>query len=99
MIQSATREQAHELIERIDPSQLAAAVDLLQQIVDPLRHKLANAPYEDEEISEEEEQAVARAKLDTRPTTSMEDLLAEYGITLEELRTMDLPPMESETPT
>ncbi len=90
MADAATKEHAHELIDRIDPAQVAQAVAFLEKLLDPL----ANAPFEDEEISEEEKIAVARAKSEPGPVTSMEDFLAEFGLTVEELRDLKLPPLD-----
>lgn len=81
MPQAATKEHAHELIERMAPAQVPVAVELLEKMLDPVSLALANAPFEDELISEEEEQAAARARAEPGPGTTMEDLLAEYGLT------------------
>jgi hypothetical protein len=86
------RELAHELIDRMAPAQLPVAVELLLKMLDPVTNALANAPFEDEAISEEEELDATTARAETGPATSMEDLLAEYGLTLEELGKM---PMEA----
>ena len=51
---SDTRQHAHELIDRVPEAQLSTVVGLLETIVDPA--------LEDEDISEEEAQAVARSK-------------------------------------
>ena len=48
------RQRAHELIDRMPDTQLSALVGLLEKTVDP--------GFEDEEISEQEEQAVARSR-------------------------------------
>jgi hypothetical protein len=56
------RQNAHQLIDRLPETQLAALVGLLEAIVDPVATALRNAPIEDEEISEEEERAVAEAR-------------------------------------
>jgi len=94
MADAATKEHAHELIDRIDPAQVAQAVAFLEKLLDPLEFALANAPFEDEEIGEDEKRAVARAKAETGPGTSMEDLLAEFGLTVEELRDLKLPSLK-----
>jgi hypothetical protein len=94
MAYAATKEHAHELIDRIDPERVPVVVELLEKMLDPVSLALANAPFEDEEISEREELAVARAKAETGPGTSMEDLLAEYGLTVDELAKMELPPLD-----
>ena len=82
MADAATKERAHELIERMAPEKLEAVVPLLALIADPQRSPAA-APWpaapawEDEEISDEENEAVAKAKAETGPGTSMEELMAE----------------------
>ena len=85
MVYAATRECAHELIERMVPEQLEVVIPLLAVIVDPVSPSLAAVPWEDEEISAEEDGAVARAKAESGPGTSMEDLMAELGITQDDL--------------
>jgi hypothetical protein len=59
---SDPRQHAHQLIDRMPETQISALVGLLETIVDPVAAALAAAPLEDEEISEEEEQAVAEAR-------------------------------------
>jgi len=81
----ATKERAHQLIERMVPEQVPVAVDALERLIDPVAYSLANAPFEDEEISEEEEEAVARARAETGPGTSMEDLMVELGFSAEDI--------------
>ena len=49
------------LLSHLAPEQVTAIVHLMEVMLDPLSRKLANAPLEDEEISEEEELAVAEA--------------------------------------
>lgn len=77
---SETRQHAHELIDRMPESQLSALVGLLETIVDPV--------LEDEEIGEEEEQAVARSKewFKHNRGASLEDVAAELGFTMEQIR-------------
>ena len=57
-----TKQQAYELIDRMAPGQVSAVVGLLKIMLDPLACSLANAPFEDEPISEEETRAVAASK-------------------------------------
>lgn len=77
---SDTRQHAHELIEQMPEAQLSALVGLLETFVTP--------PLEDEEISEEEERAVARSKdwFEHHPGTSFEDVVAELGFTMGQIR-------------
>lgn len=77
MAHAQTRQHAHELIDRIALGQVPVAVELLEKMLDPVSRALANAPFEDEEISEEEERSVAGAKAETALSTSMEDMLTE----------------------
>src|SRR5665213_2191482 len=79
-INSWARRRAHELIDCLPDAQISALVGLLSTIVDP--------EFEDEEISEEEEQAVARAKewFKTNQGIPFEDVVAELGFTMEQVR-------------
>jgi len=52
------KEQAHEMIERLAPSQVSAVVGLLQAMLDPVARAIANAPIDDEPVTPEEEQAM-----------------------------------------
>ena len=62
MAYARTREQAHELIDRIAPSQVSAVVGLLETMVDPVSRAIANAPFDDEPETENERRAVAASK-------------------------------------
>lgn len=57
-----TRQLAHELIDRLPDVQLTGLVHFLETIIDPAIAALTNAPVEDEEISDEEQQAVLEAR-------------------------------------
>jgi hypothetical protein len=83
------KEQAHALLDRIPDDQLNAAVRFLEfLLLDPLERALATAPPEDEPISEEEEQSVARSKDWSRQNegTSFEKVVAELGFTMDQIR-------------
>jgi hypothetical protein len=77
------KQEAHELIERISTAQASAVVTLITSMLDPVDRAIANAPFEDEEIGEEEARAVAASKawLAEHPGEGIpyEDLLAELG--------------------
>ena len=77
------KKQAHELIERLPPTQLSAVVGLLEAMLDPLARTLANAPFDDEPVSEDEarEIAAARAALSRGEGIPHEQVLAEFGLT------------------
>jgi len=83
------KQQAHELIDRLSTGQASAVVTLITSMLDPVDRAIANAPFEDEEISEEENRAVASSKtwLAEHPGEGIrhEELLAEFGINPEDL--------------
>jgi hypothetical protein len=63
-------------------------------MLDPLSLAPANAPLEDEEISEEEELAVAVARewLKHNKPIPHEEVLADFGLTMEDFEQMGLTP-------
>jgi len=83
MSPTETRELAHKLIDRMAPGQVAAVVRVLEIIVDPVAYSLATAPFEDEEISEDEARDVAASKawLKYNKPIPHEEVLAEFGLT------------------
>ena len=88
------RQQAHAYLDRLPPAQLSAVRSLLETMLpDPLSRALANAPAEDEEISEEEEQSVARSKewFKNNQGTSLEDMAAELGLSMDQIRSGKAP--------
>jgi hypothetical protein len=92
MAQAVTnpKQQAHELIDRISTAQASAVVDLITSMLDPVDRAIANAPFEDEEISEEETRAVAASKawLAEHPGEGIphEEILREFGLSPEDLQ-------------
>lgn len=83
------KQHAHALLDRIPNDQIIAAVRFLEfLLLDPISRALATAPFEDEEISEEEEQAVARSRewFKQNPGTPFEDVVAELGFSMEQVR-------------
>jgi len=84
------RRQAHVLLDQLPNEKLTAVVHLLQAISDPLARSLANAPVDDEPVTEEEarEIAAARASLDRGEGIPHEKVLAEFGLTSEEFARM-----------
>ena len=87
------KQQAHELIERLAPSQLSAVVGLLQAMLDPVARAIANAPVDDEPVTEEERKAVARSEAWFKKRGGkgipMEEVMAEFGLTPEDLAKKD----------
>jgi hypothetical protein len=82
-----TKEHAHELIDRMSPGQIAAVVGLLETMLDPVSRAIANAPIDDEPVTAEEEKALAESRewLKHNKGIPHEQVLAELGITQEEI--------------
>ena len=90
------KQQAHDLIERLAPSQISAVVHLLEVMTDPLARSLANAPIDDEPVSDEEarEIAAAHASLNRGEGIPHEKLLAEFGLSPEDFERMGRTPLD-----
>ncbi len=84
---NGTKEHAHELIEQLPPIQLSAVVGLLEAMLDPVARALANAPVDDEPLTAEDVKALAEANEWSKNNqgTSQEQVMAELGITREEV--------------
>jgi len=81
------KEHAYELIDRLPPAQLTAVVSLLESMLDPVSLAIANATFDEEQLNEEEEKALGDAAAWTKrnPGIPHEQVLAELGITQEEI--------------
>jgi len=95
---TVTKQQAYELIDLMAPGQVSAVVGLLKVMLDPVSVALANAPYDDEPVSEEEARdiAEARASYARGEVVSNEEVLAEFGLTTEDFERMGQTPLEPE---
>jgi len=92
------REQAHAYLDRLPPAQLSAVRNLLETMISPARQGLANIPFEDEEIGEDEEQSVAASKewLKHNKGIPNEEVLADFGLTTEDFERMGQTPLPPE---
>ena len=83
----ADKEHAYELIDRLPPTQLSAVVGLLEAMLDPVSRAISNAPFDDEPVTAEEEKSLAEARewLKHNKAIPHEQVLAELGITQEEI--------------
>ena len=90
------RRQAHALLDTLPAEKLTAVVHLLRLISDPVARSLANAPIDDEPISEEEMRAVeaSREWLKHHEPISHEEVLAEFGLTPEDFERMGRTPVD-----
>jgi hypothetical protein len=86
MTQAAMKEHAHELIEQMDPAQVPLVVELLEELLDPLSGKLANAPVDDEPTTEADREAIARSH--DAKVISTEELLAGFGLNIADFQRM-----------
>ena len=83
------KQRIHELVERLAPSQVQAVRGLLQVMLDPVSRAIANAPVDDEPLTAEEAHALGEARewLKHNSPIPHEQVLAELGITQEEIET------------
>lgn len=81
------REQAHAYLDQLRPAQLSAVRSLLETMLDPVSASLANAPLEDEEISEEEAESAERSRewFKHNKGIPFEDVVDELGVTMDQI--------------
>lgn len=82
------RQQAHAYLDHLSAAQLSAVRGLLESMLDPVSRALANAPIDDEPTTEEEEREATEARdwLKHNPGIPFEQVVAELGLTMEEVR-------------
>jgi len=75
MSNMSDKQHAHDLLDRLEPSQLAAVVHLLETIVDR---------EQDDNLSEADRKAIAEADewLKHNAPIPHEEVLAEFGLTM-----------------
>jgi hypothetical protein len=83
------RQHAHQLIERLDPGEILAVVRFLEfMTLPPVVRAIATAPPDDEPVTVEDRQAIARAEawFESRGGKGipMEDVLADFGLTMDD---------------
>jgi hypothetical protein len=76
------RQQAHSLLDVLPDEKIAAVRGLLEVMVEPLSRSLATAPVEEESLTPETAEALARARasLARGEGVSHADILSEFGI-------------------
>ena len=81
------KQHGHQLLDQLDPGQFEAVVRLLEVMTDPANVSIADAPIDDEPVSEEEERAVAASKEWFKHNAGIpfEDVVAELGFTMEQV--------------
>ena len=83
---SETRQHIHELIDRLDASQLAAVGHLLEVMISPEEDRDTLSPAEAKAIAEADEW------LKHNQPIPHEEVLAEFGLTMAEWETMSREP-------
>ncbi len=84
---AADKQRAHELIDRLAPSQVPAAVGMLERLLDPVARAIANAPVDDEPLTTADKKALDEAREWSKhnKSTPQEEFLAELGIAQDEV--------------
>jgi hypothetical protein len=96
-IMAADKQHAHQLLDRLEPGQLDAVVHLMEVMTDPLAAALARAPIDAEPLTEAEQRAIDEADewLKHNKPIPHEEVLAEFGLTMEDWdRMVDEPPVK-----
>jgi len=85
---SQERQQAHAYLDQLPAARLSAVRHLLKSMVDPLSVTLANAPVDDEELTEEEAESIRQSQewFKNNQGTSFEDVAAEFGLSMDDIR-------------
>ena len=81
------RQQAHAYLDQLPSEQVSAVRGLLEAMLDPVSRALANAPLDDEPISEEEERGVAKARqsLQKNGGIPLEQMITNLGFTMKDV--------------
>jgi hypothetical protein len=84
---AANKEHAHELIDRLAPSQVPAVIGILEALLDPVSRAIANAPVDGEPLTAQEEKALDEAREWSKHNKGIphEQVLAELGVTQRKL--------------
>jgi hypothetical protein len=84
---AANKEHAHELIDRLAPSQVPAVIGILEALLDPVSRAIANAPIDGEPLTAKDEKALDEAREWSKHNKAVphEQALAELGVTQRKL--------------
>jgi hypothetical protein len=93
------RHHAHAYLDRLPGDQLSKVYELMESLLSPVDRKLALAPVDDEPVTAEEAAAVEAgiASLNRNGGVSMEEVLADFGLTMEDFRKMGETPLPEES--
>jgi len=84
------RQHAHAFLDRLPDDQVSAVCGLLETMLSPLDRKLALAPIDDEPLTLDEAEAIQAgiASLEQNGGVPMEEVLADFGLTMDDLQNM-----------
>jgi hypothetical protein len=77
------KQHAHELIERLEATQVTTVIRFLEfMMLDPVSRSLATAAIDDEPLTEEEVEALSTSKewFKHHPGIPHDEILAEFGL-------------------
>ena len=88
------RQHVHAYIDRLPGDQLTAVRGLLETMLSPLDRKLALASIDDEPVTPEDLAAIQAgvASLERVGGVPMEEVLADFGLTMDDFRKMAVTP-------
>ncbi len=84
-----SRAHVHDLVDMVPAARLGAVRELLEQMIDPVC-SLADAPFDDEPVTLEDLAAMEAsvASLNRNGGVSMEEVLADFGLSMEDFQKM-----------
>src|SRR5215471_2215144 len=93
------RRHAHAFLDRLPADQLSAVCGLLESMLSPLERKLAVVPIDDEPLTPEDLAAIQAGidSLEKNGGVPMEDVLADFGLTMDDFRRMGETPLREES--
>jgi hypothetical protein len=85
---TSEKQQVHDLVERLAPNQVTAVRGLLEAMLDPVGRAIANAPADDEPITEEDRRRLREGRSSLArhggKGVPMEEVVADFGLTLDD---------------
>jgi hypothetical protein len=96
---SEQRHHAHAFLDRLPASQLSAVCGLLESMLSPLDRKLALAPLDDEPLTPADAAAIEAgiASLGSHGGVPMEEVLADFGLAMDDFHEMAETPLPEES--
>jgi len=93
------RQYAHAFLDRLPADQLSAVCGLLESMLSPLDRKLALAPIDDEPLTPQEAAAIQAGidSLEKNGGVSMEEVLADFDLTMDDFQKMAEKPLAEES--